>query len=191
VPADVTQEALRSPVEQVEQMILQQIDATFSAGYPGFRMTHQASSALREAGGVSLTEYDAGLDRVLQSRPRARALCFYDRGRYPEHVIERMRALLSLGGATGAAASFQSRAWPAPTTAPMGAMVCCACAVGPWPLRQSPVQCRPLKSPPPPPLIDTNLNGRPIRHDPAVPAIRPWHRACRRTAGGAVAAPGR
>lgn len=93
VPADVTRDALRSPVEQVEQMLRTQIDATFSEGYPGFRMTHQASSGLSEAGGVSLAEYDAGLDRVLRSRPRSRALCFYDRGRYPEHVIERMRAM--------------------------------------------------------------------------------------------------
>lgn len=92
VPGEVTREALRSPVEQVEQLIGAQIDLTLRDGYPGFRMTHQASYALREAGGVSLAEYDAGLDRVLRSRPHARALCFYDRTRYPEHVIERLRA---------------------------------------------------------------------------------------------------
>jgi anti-anti-sigma regulatory factor len=93
VSAAVTREALRNPVEEVERLLRTQIDATFREGYPGFRMTHQASSALREAGGVSLAEYDAGLDRVLRSRPRSRALCFYDRTRYPEDVIERMRAL--------------------------------------------------------------------------------------------------
>jgi anti-anti-sigma regulatory factor len=93
VPSDVTRSAMRSPVERVEQMLRTQIDATLSEGYPGFRMAHQAGSALREAGGMSLAEYDAGLDRVLRSRPRSRALCLYDRGRHPEHVIERLRAL--------------------------------------------------------------------------------------------------
>jgi anti-anti-sigma factor len=91
VPAEATRAALRSPVAQVEQMLHAAIDESLTQGWSGFRMTAQTSYALQRAGGVSLAEYDAGLDRVVRDRPEARALCFYDRRRFPDDVIDELR----------------------------------------------------------------------------------------------------
>lgn len=92
VPTEATRAALSSPVEAVEQMLHSAIDDSLERGWAGFRMTAQTTHALRAAGGVGLPEYDAGLDRVLAARPEARALCLYDRIRFPAEMVEIMRA---------------------------------------------------------------------------------------------------
>jgi anti-anti-sigma regulatory factor len=93
VPAEATRAALSSPVLAVEQMLHSVIDESLERGWSGFRMTAQTSYGLLAAGGVDLPAYDAGLERVLAERPEARALCLYDRRRFPDEMISRMRAL--------------------------------------------------------------------------------------------------
>ena len=54
-------------------------------------MTGQFNSGLSAPDGVGLADYDAIIDTVLAGRP-ARVLCLYDRHRFPDGAIERMRA---------------------------------------------------------------------------------------------------
>lgn len=91
VPTDTTRAALRSPVAQVEEMLHAAIDESLAHGFAGFRMTAQTSYGIGRVGGVGLPEYDAGLDRVLRARPEARALCLYDRRRFPDDLVAEMR----------------------------------------------------------------------------------------------------
>src|SRR4029079_9613848 len=62
------------------------------AGYAGLRLTGQLSHGLLRPGGVALADHDRIIDPVLAGRP-GRVLCFYDRRRFPDDAIERMRAL--------------------------------------------------------------------------------------------------
>ena len=91
VPDDSTRAALRTPVSNVQAMVMRTIDDSIAAGYSGMRLTGQLSYALGSPGGVSLTEYCGGLDQVLDGRP-ARVLCLYDRLRFPDAAIEELRA---------------------------------------------------------------------------------------------------
>ena len=93
VPAEHTRAALRSPVEQVEEMLVAEIDGAAADGWAGVRISSQASYALQRPGGVDLSEYERGLERVLEARPGARALCLYDHRRFPEPDIARMRGM--------------------------------------------------------------------------------------------------
>jgi anti-anti-sigma factor len=91
VPPETTHTALRSPLPTMAGVISSTIDEAVAKGFAGVRVTGQFDYALQRAGGVSLAEYDAALDEAIRDRP-ARLLCFYDRRRYPEAVIEQMRA---------------------------------------------------------------------------------------------------
>jgi anti-anti-sigma factor len=92
VEAEVTRRALRSPVHEVRDSLIAQVDEAVAAGYTGVRVTGQLSSGLQRAGGVGLPEYDAAMDEVVAGRP-ARVLCLYDRRRFPDEAVEELRAL--------------------------------------------------------------------------------------------------
>src|SRR3954447_2262684 len=92
VGAAETRAVLRGTVRDAAVMLAARIDRAVADGYPGFRMTGQFNSGLSRRDGVGLADFDAMIDTVLTGRP-ARVLCLYDRHRYPDDAIERMRAL--------------------------------------------------------------------------------------------------
>lgn len=69
-----------------------QIASSLAQGYRGWRMTGAPGYGLRRADGVSLIEYDLGLDAGLAGQP-AKVMCLYDQRRYPEAAIEALRAI--------------------------------------------------------------------------------------------------
>ena len=91
VGAAETRAVLRGTVRDAAVMLAARIDRAVADGYPGFRMTGQFNSGLSRRDGVGLADFDAMIDTVLTGRP-ARVLCLYDRHRYPDDAIERMRA---------------------------------------------------------------------------------------------------
>ena len=91
IPPDTTRTALRSPAPAVAEIIQGAVEDALAEGYSGVRLTGQFNYALQRAGGISIAEYDTVFDNAARDRP-VRLLCFYDRRRYPEAVIEEMRA---------------------------------------------------------------------------------------------------
>ena len=92
VETEVTRAAMRIPLHEAASGFAALIDDALGAGFPGIRWTGQYSSRLRPHAGLWLADYDAAMERALVGRP-ARALCLYDRTRYPDDVIEVMRGL--------------------------------------------------------------------------------------------------
>jgi anti-anti-sigma factor len=92
VGSEETRKAVRSSVPEAAAMLSKNIDEAVAAGYAGFRTTGQLSSALTRTDGIGLADYDPMIDRVIAGRP-ARVLCFYDRVRFPEAAIDKLRAL--------------------------------------------------------------------------------------------------
>jgi anti-anti-sigma regulatory factor len=92
VEAAETRRLLRGPVRDAAVGLATRIDRAVAAGYPGFRVTGQLSSGLGRPDGVVLGDYDTAFDAVIAGRP-ARVLCLYDRHRFPDDAIERLRAL--------------------------------------------------------------------------------------------------
>jgi anti-anti-sigma factor len=85
-----------SSSDEVAHTVRATIDSALAAGYPAVRMTGRLAFLLRR-GGRSAPEYgvadfDRVLDDVVRDRP-AHVLCIYDRSRYPEDVVEAMRAV--------------------------------------------------------------------------------------------------
>jgi anti-anti-sigma factor len=91
VPPEATRAALSGPVEDAMGLLRASIDESLAQGFDGWRMTGQMSHARRRLGGVGLAEYDAAMAAEIAGRP-AKALCFYDRRRYPDPAIEELRA---------------------------------------------------------------------------------------------------
>ena len=87
-----THAVVHGPVRDAAVLLATMIDRAVGDGYPGFRMTGQFSSGLVRADGLHLADYDAVLETVLAGRP-ARALCLYDRHRFPDDAIARLRAM--------------------------------------------------------------------------------------------------
>jgi anti-anti-sigma regulatory factor len=92
VDAEGTRAALRRPVREAAAALAAMVDDAVDAGYAGLRVTGQLNYGLLRPGGVGLADHDRIIDPVLAGR-RGRVLCFYDRRRFPDDVIERMRAL--------------------------------------------------------------------------------------------------
>jgi hypothetical protein len=92
VDAAETRRMLRGPVRDAAVGLAARIDSAVAAGYPGFRVTGQLSHGLGRADGVPLGDFDTAFDTVIIGRP-ARVLCLYDRHRFPDDAIERLRAL--------------------------------------------------------------------------------------------------
>jgi anti-anti-sigma regulatory factor len=92
VSAAGTRALLSGPLEAGRALVRTCIEAALAAGYAGWRMTGQMDHGLRVRDGTGLRHYDAALDEELTGRP-ARALCLYDRTRYPESTVREMRAV--------------------------------------------------------------------------------------------------
>jgi anti-anti-sigma regulatory factor len=92
VDTDGTRATLRRTVREAAATLARLVDEAVDAGYAGLRLTGQFNHALLRPGGVSLADHDRMIDTVLAGRA-GRVLCFYDRRRFPDDVIERMCAL--------------------------------------------------------------------------------------------------
>jgi ABC-type transporter Mla MlaB component len=92
VEAEQTRTVFHAPVRDTAVLLATMIDDAVGEGYAGFRMTGQFSSGLVRTDGLHLADYDGVLDSVLAGRP-ARVLCLYDRHRYPDDAIARLRAM--------------------------------------------------------------------------------------------------
>ena len=90
VDAEATRAAMRIPLREAAVGLAAMIDGALAAGYPGIRWTGQYSSRVRPFGGLWLADYDAAMDRALVGRP-ARALCLFDRARYPDNTNKVLR----------------------------------------------------------------------------------------------------
>ena len=86
----------RSPHE-VAETVRSTVDAALAAGYPAVRITGRLTFVAKHAGGESgvresgMAEYDRVIEEVVRHRP-AHVLCIYDRSRYPDEVVEAVRA---------------------------------------------------------------------------------------------------
>lgn len=92
VPAEVTRSILGGSPAGVLDALDRSIDDALGRGFPAVRLTGDTAFALTHADGVPMLEYEAGIDRMLGDRP-ARLLCRFDRERFPEDAIARLRAL--------------------------------------------------------------------------------------------------
>ncbi|TWF81444.1 anti-anti-sigma factor [Pseudonocardia hierapolitana] len=77
---------------EVAEAVRASVDAALAAGYPAVRITGRLSFPVTHAAGeAGVAHYDRVVDEVVRNRP-AHVLCIYDRTRYPEGVVEAMRA---------------------------------------------------------------------------------------------------
>src|SRR5690606_40401784 len=79
----------RSPQEAAEA-VRAGVDAALAAGFPAVRITGRLSFSVAQAA-AGVEDYDRIVDEVVRDRP-AHVLCIYDRGRYPDEVVDAMRA---------------------------------------------------------------------------------------------------
>lgn len=92
VPTDATRALLQGPAAGVLATADAAIDEALGNGFPAVRLTGQAHSALEFDGLPNMLAYEAGIDHMLGDRP-AQVLCLYDRVRFPDDAIARLRAL--------------------------------------------------------------------------------------------------
>jgi anti-anti-sigma regulatory factor len=90
--ADATRASMRVPVREAATALAAMVDGAVDAGYTGLRLTGELSSGQHRSAGPRLADYDGVIDTVLAGRP-GRVLCFYDRHRFGDETVERMRAL--------------------------------------------------------------------------------------------------
>lgn len=82
---------------EVAETVRATVDAALAAGFPAVRITGRLTFVAKHPGsgpGTSesgLADYDRVIEEVVRHRP-AHVLCIYDRARYPEEVVESMRA---------------------------------------------------------------------------------------------------
>jgi anti-anti-sigma factor len=81
-----------SSPHEVAEAVRASVDTALAAGYPAVRITGRVSfPAAHAADEAGVAHYDRVVDEVVRKRP-AHVLCIYDRTRYPEEVVEAMRA---------------------------------------------------------------------------------------------------
>jgi anti-anti-sigma factor len=77
---------------EVAETVRATVDAALAAGYPAVRITGRLTFVTKHPGSDSgMADYDRVIEEVVRHRP-AHVLCIYDRARYPEEVVEAMRA---------------------------------------------------------------------------------------------------
>jgi anti-anti-sigma factor len=77
---------------EVAETVRATVDAALAAGYPAVRITGRLTFVAKQPGGdPGMAHYDRVIEEVVRHRP-AHVLCVYDRARYPEEVVESMRA---------------------------------------------------------------------------------------------------
>jgi anti-anti-sigma factor len=76
----------------VAETVRSAVDSALAAGYPAVRITGRLTFVVKHAGSDSgMADYDRVIEEVVRDRP-AHILCIYDRARYPEDVLEAVRA---------------------------------------------------------------------------------------------------
>lgn len=92
VPGEFTRAALLAPLDELPGLLEHNIRSALDDGWAGLRFTGQMSHGLTRPGGQVLDEYDRILGETITGRP-AHALCVYDRLRFPDELVARMREI--------------------------------------------------------------------------------------------------
>lgn len=92
VPSTVTRALVTSSATEVIAAVDAVVTESLEQGYGSVRMMGDGSHGLAHDGGVLMVDYESRLDTVLGPRP-GRMLCAFDRIRYPEDVLQRLRAV--------------------------------------------------------------------------------------------------
>jgi hypothetical protein len=92
VPGATTRALLTGPPAHVRDAVRARIAGALAAGGTGWRMTGQLSHGLLGDADGGLAAFETALDEELAGRP-ARALCLYDRRRYPDYAIAELRGM--------------------------------------------------------------------------------------------------
>lgn len=91
LPTEVMVAMADAPASAVLESVTTMIDGALAQGYPAVRLLSEASTGMSRGDGAAMLEYEARFDEVLRGRP-ARIHCLYDRNRYSEPDIARLRA---------------------------------------------------------------------------------------------------
>src|SRR5881397_2075062 len=77
---------------EVAETVRAAVDAALAAGYPAVRITGRLTFVVKHGGAAhGVADYDRVIEEVVRDRP-AHILCIYDRARYPEEILEAVRA---------------------------------------------------------------------------------------------------
>jgi anti-anti-sigma factor len=94
VPTEQTRAALSGPTDDIGAMVDAQARETTRQGWPGLRLAGESGFLLQEPGGLRrVVEVEHAVDLALAEHPSARLLCRYDRRRFPDEALARLRAL--------------------------------------------------------------------------------------------------
>lgn len=91
VPTDVVEAMAGATAGHVLATLGGLIDGALE-DFPGVRILGEASAGIRTRGGAAMLEYESRFDELVAGRP-AQIRCLYDRGRYDEEDIARLRAV--------------------------------------------------------------------------------------------------
>ncbi len=92
VPTDAMAAMGGAPAADVLGALGSMIDDALRSGFPGVRILGEASTGMRHADGTEMLEYESRFDELVAGRP-ARIRCLFDRNRYRDGDIARLRAL--------------------------------------------------------------------------------------------------
>ena len=92
LPTEVMVALADAPASAVLETVSNMIDGALEQGYPAVRLLGEASTGMRRGDGSTMLEYESRFDELLRGRP-ARIHCLYDRNRYSESDIARLRAV--------------------------------------------------------------------------------------------------
>lgn len=90
VPSSVTRALLSSSAGELIAAVDAVVTESLEQGYGSVRLMGDGSHGLAHDGGAMMIDYESRLDTVLGPRP-GKMLCAYDRGRYPEDVLHKLR----------------------------------------------------------------------------------------------------
>lgn len=91
VPTEVVQAMAGATAAHVLATLAGLIDGALE-NFPGVRILGEASSGIRTGGGAAMLEYESRFDELVAGRP-AQIRCLYDRGRYDDEDIARLRSV--------------------------------------------------------------------------------------------------
>lgn len=92
LPTDVVVALGAAPAAQVLDVVGGLIDGALASGFPAVRIVGEASAGTRHGDGAAMLEYESRFDDLLAGRA-AMIRCFYDRNRYSDADIARLRAV--------------------------------------------------------------------------------------------------
>lgn len=90
VPSSVTRALITSSAGELIDAVDAVVTESLEQGYDSVRLMGDGTHGIEHDGGVTMVDYESKLDTVLGSRP-GRMLCAYDRGTYPEDLLQKLR----------------------------------------------------------------------------------------------------